>query len=50
MKSVVIDSVHDLPGIVSLSFNDTNPVHFLFMCFNLIKWVQKTRKMYGPKT
>ena len=50
MKAEVLDGFPDLPGLGAMSVYDTNPVHFLFMCFNAIKWVQKTWQVYDPKT
>ena len=49
MKAVVLDGVPNLPGLVSVSVYDTKPDHFLLMCYNTIKWVQKTRQVYDPK-
>ena len=50
MKAAVLDGVPDLPGLFDVSVYDTNPVHFLPMCFNIIKWVQKIRQVYDPET
>ena len=50
MKSVVLDVILDLPSIVSVSIYDTKSVHFFSMCCKSIKWVQKTRQEYEPKS
>ena len=50
MKTAVLGGVSDLPGIVSVSVYDTKPVHFLSMCYNTIKWVEKTRQVRDTET
>ena len=50
MKAAVIDVIPDLTGLVSALVYGTNCVCFLLVCFNFIKWVQKTRQVYDPKT
>ena len=35
--ATVLDGVPDLPGLVSVLVYDTNPVHFLLVCYNTIK-------------
>ena len=49
MKYAVLDGFPDLPGLVSVFFYDTNPVHFISMCYKSIKWVQKKWQVYDPK-
>ena len=46
----MIDGISDLPSIVAVPVYDTKPINFLLMCCNTIKWVQKTRQVYEPKT
>ena len=50
MKAAVFDGVPELPGIFAVSVYDIKPVHFLSMCCNTIKQVQKSGQMYDPKT
>ena len=50
MKAVVLDGVPNLPGVVTFSVYEKNPVHFFLMCCNTIKWVHKTRQEYDPET
>ena len=49
MKSAVLDGSPDLPSPIAVSVYDTEPVHFLSMCCNYIKWVQKTEQVYDPE-
>ena len=49
MTAAVLGRVPDLPSLVSMLVCDKKPVHFLSMCFNVIKCVQKTRQVYDPK-
>ena len=49
-KSAVLDGIPDLSGHVSVLVYDTNYVHFILMCCNIIKWVQKKRQVYDPET
>ena len=49
INTVVLDGVHDLSGIVYVSVYDTKPVHFLSICCNSIKWVQKNGKCMTPE-
>ena len=44
------DGIPNLPGLVALLFYYIKPVHFLSMCCNAIKWVQKTRQVCDPET
>ena len=46
MKAAVLDGTPYLPGLFAASIYDTNPVRFLLMCCNAIKWVHKTRQVY----
>ena len=46
----MLDGDPNLPGLVAVLVYDTNPVHFLSMCCNSIKWFHKTRQVYDPKT
>ena len=50
MKAAVIDGVPDLTGLVAVPVYDTKPVHFILMCCNGIKRIQKTRQVYETKT
>ena len=50
MKYEVLDGIPDLHGFFSVLYNETKPVHFLLMCSNAIKWVQKTGLVYDSKT
>ena len=45
----MLDGVPDIPGLVAVSFYETKPAHFLSMCCNSIKWVQKIRQVYDPE-
>ena len=47
---MVIDGVPNLTGLVDVLVYDTNSVHFILMCCNGIKWVQKTRQVYDLMT
>ena len=49
MKYAALDGVPDLSGLVAVSVYDTNTVHFLVVCCNAVKWVQKTRQVYDPE-
>ena len=46
----MLDGVPDLPGIVAVSFYDTNLFHFISMCCNSIEWIQKKQQVYDPET
>ena len=46
----MIDVIPNLQGLVAVSVYDIKPVHFLLMCCNTIKWVQKTWQVYDPET
>ena len=48
-KALVVDGIPDLPGTVDVLVYDTKPVNFILMCFNAIKWIHKTWKLYDPK-
>ena len=50
MKAAVLDSVPDLPGLVTMLLYETKPVHFLSVYYNAIEWIQKTRQVYDPET
>ena len=50
VKAEVLDGIPNLPGLVSVPVYDIEPVHFLSVCCNTIKWVQKTRQVYDPET
>ena len=50
MKAAVLDGVPDLPGIISVSFYDMKSVHFISMCCNTIKWVEKKRQVCDTET
>ena len=39
-----------LPGLVDVLVYETNNVHFISVCFNVIKWFQKIRQVYDPGT
>ena len=43
MKDAVLD------GLVAVSVYETKPDHFLSMCCNAIKQVQKTHQVYEPE-
>ena len=45
----VLDDIPKLPALVNVSVYDTKPDHFLLICCNTIKWVQKTCKVYDPE-
>ena len=42
----MIYGVPKLPFLVSVSVYDTNPVHYLLVCCNTLKYVQKTLQVY----
>ena len=48
--AVVLGGIPDLPGLISMSVYETKLVHFISVCFNDIKWIQKTWQVYDPKT
>ena len=50
MKDEVLDRIPDLTSPVSVSVYDINPVHFLLIYCNAIKWVHKKHQVYEPKT
>ena len=48
VKAAVLEDCPPLVGcpLVAASVYDTKPVHFLPMCCNKIKWIEKTRSTY----
>ena len=44
------DGVPYLPSILALLVYDTKLVHYLSMCCNVLKRVQKIQQVYDPKT
>ena len=50
MKATVLDGVPDFPGLVSMSVYEKNILNILLIYCKAMKWVQKTRGVYDPKT
>ena len=50
MKAEVVDDVHDTTVLVSVSVYNTKPFHFISMCCNTVKQVQKKRQVYGSES
>ena len=48
VKAAVLYGDKDCAGLVAMSVYDTKPVHFLSMICESIKWVHKSRLVYGP--
>ena len=48
MKVVEIDVIPDLPGLVAMSVYETKTVHFLLMCCNSVKCVNKNSRCITP--
>ena len=46
----MLDGIPDLTGIVAVLVYETNNVHSLSINCNVIRWVNKKRKVYDPKT
>ena len=46
----MLGGIPELTGLVAVLVYDTKPVCFILICCNAIKWVQKTRQLYDPKT
>ena len=50
VKAAVLTNDPKCLDLCAVSVYDTKPVHFLTMCNNNIKWVEKERKIYNKNT
>ena len=50
VNAELLDGIPDPTSIIFLLVYDTNNVHFLWMCCDIIKRVQKTGHVYEPKS
>ena len=50
IKAVVLEGDADIAGLVTASYYDQKPVHFLSTICEVIKWVQCTKHVYCVET
>ena len=50
VKAAILEGDADIAGLVTVSYYDQKPVHFLSTICEMIKWIQCTKHVYCVET